>query len=300
MHASISWTHGALPRIVPMTYSVNLAATAQFGRAWNLLTMVLTIALFLAMPISAFAGLPSDPQSLTAFFEQRLSQHVPVPEEQQAFYARKLDAALLAAGLTGLATQYVVVIDRNPKVQLALIYRGSSPDAWQFLVASPVSTGKPGRFDHFITPLGVFSHTPQNMDFRAEGTMNSLGIRGYGEKGMRVFDFGWVASQRGWGKRDLGIMRLQMHATDPDFLAQRLGRPDSKGCVRIPAELNRMIDHYGLLDADYDQLLERGQHLWVLAQNREPVPDPGRYLVVIDSQVDQRPAWMPPLNGAHR
>ncbi|HEY8025769.1 MAG TPA: L,D-transpeptidase [Burkholderiaceae bacterium] len=283
-----------------MTHSVKVAVTASFGLARNLLTTALTIVLFLAMPESAFAGLPSDQQSLMAFFEQRLPLHVPVPENEQAFYAQKLDAALLAAGVTDLEVQYVVVIDRNPKVQLALIYRGNSHGAWQFLVALPVSTGKPGRFDHFVTPLGVFSHTPQNMDFRAEGTMNSQGIRGYGEKGMRVFDFGWVAGQRGWGKRDVGIMRLQMHATDPDFLAQRLGRPDSKGCVRIPAELNRMIDHYGLLDADYDQLLERGQHLWILDPNREPVPDAGRYLVVIDSQLDQRPAWMSPLNGAHR
>jgi len=101
---------------------------------------------------------------------------------------------------------------------------------------------------------------------------------------MRVYDFGWVSSRRGWGKRDLGTMRLQMHATDPDVLERRLGQADSTGCVRIPADFNRLIDHYGLLDADYNDALHDGRHLWVLAADREPVATPGSYLVVIDTQ----------------
>jgi hypothetical protein len=36
----------------------------------------------------------------------------------------------------------------------------------------------------------VFEHTLDNPDFRAEGTVNEFGIRGYGTKGMRIFDFG--------------------------------------------------------------------------------------------------------------
>jgi len=75
-----------------------------------------------------------------------------------------------------------------------------------------------------------------------------------------------------------------MHATDPDVLERRLGQADSKGCVRIPADFNRLIDHYGLLDADYNDALHDGRHLWVLAADREPVATPGRYLVVIDTQ----------------
>jgi len=30
-----------------------------------------------------------------------------------------------------------------------------------------------------------------NMDYRAEGTLNKLGLRALGRKGMRVYDFGW-------------------------------------------------------------------------------------------------------------
>ena len=52
---------------------------------------------------------------------------------------------------------------------------------------------------------------------RAEGTRNALGIRGYGERGMRVYDFGWVMGDRGWGTGGRSAMRLQMHATDPSL-----------------------------------------------------------------------------------
>ena len=64
-----------------------------------------------------------------------------------------------------------------------------------------MSTGLPGRFDHFETPLGVFDHVVDDPDFRAEGTRNELGIRRYGRKGARIYDFGWVLARKGWGDR---------------------------------------------------------------------------------------------------
>jgi hypothetical protein len=137
-----------------------------------------------------------------------------------------------------------------------------------------------------VTPLGVFAQSHENADFRAEGTKNSLGIRGYGEKGMRVFDFGWVRTERGWGDGALGQMRLQMHATDPEYLEPRLGRAGSAGCIRIPATLDVFIDRHGLLDA-------AEEHRWLLRPDREPTPHPGRWLVVVDSARTTRPAWSP-------
>jgi hypothetical protein len=88
-------------------------------------------------------------------------------------------------------------------------------------------------------------------------------------------------------------MRLQMHATDPDLLERRLGSAQSKGCIRIPATLNRLLDRYGLLDADYEQALRDGKKLWVLNASREPVPDPGRYLIVVETERAERPDWSP-------
>ena len=198
-------------------------------------------------------------------------------------YAGRLDQALADAGIADPG-QWIVLVDRSPHAQTALLFARASNDApWQWIGAAPVSTGKPGQFDHFVTPLGVFDHNLDNMDFRAEGTLNENGIRGYGVRGMRVYDFGWVEAQRGWGKGGESEMRLQMHATDPDRLEQRLGQSASKGCIRIPAALNRLIDHFGLLDADYLAAVERGESLWVLKADRSPVANPGRYVVVIDS-----------------
>jgi hypothetical protein len=131
------------------------------------------------------------------------------------------------------------------------------------------------------------------MDFRAEGTFNEFGIRGYGLKGMRVFDFGWVMGERGWGGGGMSPMRLQMHATDP-VLEKQLGIAHSSGCVRIPATLNRFLDRHGILDANYERAATTlGRQLSVLLADREPTPWAGRYLVTIDSERSTRPAWSP-------
>jgi hypothetical protein len=88
-------------------------------------------------------------------------------------------------------------------------------------------------------------------------------------------------------------MRFQMHATDPDRLEPLLGIRHSKGCVRIPASLNVFIDHYGILDADYEATVEAGKPLWVLHGDRVVTPWAGRYLVVVDSERKARPVWSP-------
>jgi hypothetical protein len=117
---------------------------------------------------------------------------------------------------------------------------------------------------------------------------------GYGVQGMRIYDFGWVIEPQTWGQKKLSQMRLQMHATDPGLAENLLGMRRSKGCIRIPASLNRFIDHYGLLDADYEDAIQaRGAQFWVLRKDRNPVNTPGRFLVVIDSAMKTRPSWNP-------
>ena len=174
-----------------------------------------------------------------------------------------------------------------------MVFFGSEAFGWQLLGATPVSTGLPGQFEHFETPLGVYEHSLNHPDYRAEGTKNSQGFRGYGIKGMRVYDFGWVDAPKTWGNQAMSVMRLQMHATDPVLAEPYLGVRRSKGCVRIPASLNDFIDRYGLLDEDYESALADGRRLWVLRADRTPSAYPGRYLVVIDSERDQRPVWAP-------
>jgi hypothetical protein len=185
--------------------------------------------------------------------------------------------------------QLLVVVDRNPRVQQMRIVV-ARPDAnWQDLGGSKVSTGQTGRFDYYLTPTGVFLHTDAILDWRAEGTFNENHIRGLGLKGMRVWDFGWQTAAKGWTEEE-GQIRLLMHATDPANLERRLGRPASKGCVRIPAAMNRFLDRHGVLDADYERAAQADPGFAaLLSTDHTPTPLAGNMLVVIDSSAPPRP-----------
>jgi hypothetical protein len=222
-----------------------------------------------------------------------VDRRLAIDTESSQLYGQLAIDKLAQAGLHGLAPQYLLLVDRSPQVQAILVFIIGFNKYPDLIGASPVSTGRPSGFDHFETPEGVFSHTTANLDFRSMGTKNELGIRGYGAKGMRVYDFGWQQARKGWGDRATGLMRLQMHATDPDLLEHRLGSAQSKGCIRIPATLNRLIDTYGLLDADYESALRAGRSLWMLAPGRTPTPWSGRYLIVVDTGSRRRPSWSP-------
>ena len=228
---------------------------------------------------------------LASEFEQAVLVRLQPPPDVVANYAALLEQALGHAGLRIEHPQFVALVDRSPKVQALLLFWGSADVAWVLVGAAPVSTGSPGRFEHFATPLGVFDHSLNNPDFRAEGTKNKFGIRGYGRKGTRIYDFGWVPAAKGWGDGALSVMRLQMHATDPNLLEQRLGTAQSKGCIRIPASLNELIDRYGVLDKDYLEKIDQGGRLWVLRGDRTPTPWSGRYLIVVDSMSGERQDW---------
>lgn len=226
-------------------------------------------------------------------FEAAVPRRLDVPEAERLRYAAMLDEALAAQGPDPGWPQSVLLVDRSEQVQAACVLLRPPGGAWCWLGATPASTGRVGAFEHFRTPLGVFLHGPHNPDFRALGTVNELGIRGYGARGLRVFDFGWVRAERGWGRGGTSTMRLQVHATDPVRLEPRLGRAASKGCIRITAALNRFLDRHGLLDAEYDAAQAAGRRQWILRPDRAPIPWPGRWLVVVDSQRRERPAWSP-------
>ncbi|WP_277184941.1 L,D-transpeptidase [Caballeronia sp. BR00000012568055] len=234
-------------------------------------------------------------------YAKEVTRRLNVPLADQQAYGRALQHALEANGHADLANEYVVMVDRSANVQALFVYfRAKSADAWSMIGASPVATGRPGTYDHFITPTGVFQHVPENMDFRAEGTLNEYKIRGYGARDMRIYDFGWQDGERGWGKGGKSPMRFQMHATDPEKLEPLLGIRHSKGCVRIPSSLNTFFDHYGVLDAQYEARATEGQSMWILKSTRRTTAWAGHYLVVIDTGREKRPAWSPGPNAAAR
>lgn len=234
----------------------------------------------------------------TAQFARGVDHRLDVPLVDQQRYLLLLDQALLRAQVQAqagsVAGQALLLVDRSAQVQAAMLVVRTQAEGWHWLGATAVSTGKVGTYEHFRTPLGVFIHSLDNPDFRAEGTFNENHIRGYGLRGMRVFDFGWQAAERGWGAGGNSLMRLQMHATDPDVLAQRLGSVASEGCIRIPATLNVFLDRHGVLDAEYEEALAAGDKLWIIRKkDRALMPWPGRYMVVIDSLTAERPTWSP-------
>jgi lipoprotein-anchoring transpeptidase ErfK/SrfK len=204
-------------------------------------------------------------------------------EIERAWIARTQDA-VAAGGQTIDRPQLVVVVDRNPRAQQMRIVLARRDGAWDSLGGTRVSTGQMGRRDYYLTPTGIFLHTDLILDWRAEGTSNSQHIRGLGVKGMRVWDFGWQRAAKGWGTGEEGDIRLLLHATDPDYLEKRLGRPASKGCVRIPAPMNRFLDRHGVLDADYERAAKDDPRFEaVLLRERTPTLLAGNALVILDS-----------------
>ncbi len=222
---------------------------------------------------------------LRAALAAEVPQHtVCGPDPEQSWIAPVRAAVTFARAVID-RPQLIVAVDRNPARQRMCLLLARPRDPWEALGGSTVSTGQSGRRGYFITPTGVFVHAPAIIDYRAEGTFNENHVRGLGAKGMRVWDFGWQPADKGWPSNETsGEIRLLLHATDPDQLEQRLGRPASKGCIRVPAAMNRFLDHYGILDATYEQAAAGDARLRaVLAPDRAPTLLAGDLLVVIDS-----------------
>jgi hypothetical protein len=255
--------------------------------------LVLSVVLPAVAPAQELAAKVDDAARASVLFAEQVTPQLAMPATVLADYTARLDAVLGGDGAAPAQPQFLLLVDRSALVQAALLLWGAAGQGWRLVGAVPVSTGLPGKFEHFLTPLGVFAHSTDNPDFRAEGTKNKLGFRGYGSKGMRIYDLGWVAAPRGWGDGAMGVLRLQMHATDPQLAEPRLGTPQSEGCIRIPATFNHFLDMNGLLDADYDLPLPDGAKRWVLDPHRTSVGSAGRSIVVVDSGATERPAWSP-------
>ena len=251
------------------------------------------------------ASVSAAAEDLRAAMAANVRNLIPSAKAHAANTAWRAVEMLKLAGRSIDAPQLVVVVDRNPAVETLslLLARPGGPQSWQLIGAAHVSTGQANRKDYYITPVGVFAHTDAILDFRALGTYNEHHVRGLGLAGMRVWDFGWQWALKGWHTdRAGGDIRLQMHATDPKLLEGRLGRPASEGCVRVSSTMNRFLDHYGVLDADYERVAATdGRYSALLAADRTPTKLAGRLLVVIDTRLppdapptqSERPAGWP-------
>ncbi|WP_010510118.1 L,D-transpeptidase [Komagataeibacter europaeus] len=237
------------------------------------------------------APLPDAAVMLQHDMQQELGAQSALTRPKQTERAMALaDGMLDHANAWPQDEQVMLVVDRAPRVQLMWIVL-ATPAAHRLtpLGMVPVSTGLPGRKEHFRTPAGIFINDGQIYGYRAQGTKNEHGIRGNGEKGMRVWDFGWQTTED-WRRKDaVAVVRLEMHATDPTFLEPRLGRADSEGCIRIPARINSFIDRHGLLDRQLDLIVQQDDPQKaravraLLGRNHIPTPLEGDRVIVVDS-----------------
>ena len=235
------------------------------------------LAIFLLL--TSFSVFAQTPEEMFVLYKNEVTTSVNPPEEKEKLIKVMSDAMNQNNHLIG--NQYFVIVDRNPlKQNFYIAFYDSVLNKISLSEPVKVSTGSL-RKKHFITPLGWFENLPEHGSYRALGTKNENGVRGYGVKGMRVWDFGWQPAQAGWRKDPYIIdIRLQMHATDPDIMEQRLGKPDSQGCVRVQAKLNNFLDKYGVIDKKYEEISSKA---WVLRKDRMPVKEAGSFLLVIET-----------------
>lgn len=225
-------------------------------------------------------------EALTRAFRHEVPVALPVSSAYKTAWVALARQQLEQAGYVLDRPQVLVVVDRNPRVQrLCLILAlPSSPD-WQVIGSARVSTGTTGRKYYYITPTGVFPNSADRLGYRALGTKNENGIMGNGTTGMRVWDFGWQWAEKGWlPSHDKVQIRLEMHATDPVYLEQRLGHTASEGCIRISSSLNVFIDRHGLLDVQYEQKAAVDRRFAaLLRKDRVASPIAGLVVVVVDT-----------------
>ncbi len=209
------------------------------------------------------------------------------------FVQRDAMSQLARMGVKLTRSQYFVYADRNPLSQVIVVgFYDADQDSVEFLGADLISSGNLDKGgDYFVTPTGVFENMVENFSYRAMGTPNQEGWRGLGAKDSRVWDFGDQRSIKKYKDgTTLSQMRLLMHSTDPDKGEPRLGRTDSKGCVRISSALNRFLDTYAILDSNYEEWAKTKPDSWLLKKDRMPVAYPGKYLIVGDSSAVRQAA----------
>ncbi|MBN1585789.1 L,D-transpeptidase [Candidatus Uhrbacteria bacterium] len=173
--------------------------------------------------------------------------------------------------------QFFIFVDRNFDRQNIMVGFWNGVGKVIEIGWSKVSTGSL-KFGHYLTPVGTFPIV--RLGYRAKGTKNAKGWMGLGGKDSRIWSFG-EQETTGWKGKWMRITML-MHATDPTYGEPRLGRPDSKGCIRISAKMNAFLDIYGILDQQVmgKESPERQRRL--LRKDRQPVANPGLYMIVGD------------------
>lgn len=226
-------------------------------------SLLLAAAAAAALPVVSHAASVLTPRELAGLYRARVDRSLDVPRNEALIYGQLAEMQLASSRESVPAEpQYLLVVDSCPSIQVAFLFWRLLPGNYHLVGASPASTGNPGQAGCAPTPCGVF---PQR---------GATGVRA-----ARVYDFG-LQRVRVPQRPGLVPVHLQAQAALGRSRA-RLGVPQSDGRVLLPPSLVAFLDAHGVLDASLDARTPAGEEL----------PFAGRYLVVLDSEREDRPDW---------
>ncbi len=228
-------------------------------------------------PLAVHAAGICTPHDLAQHYASRVDRRLPMPAEMVELYGLLIEAGLLDYERATRAPQYLLVVDSNPHVQAAFLFWRLMAGSYRFIGASPASTGCLGRPHHVKTPQGLFDQAHR------AARVGAAPADRHGR--LRVYDF---SRQRAYSAAGIAVdAAMHVQARAADAKTQRLlGSAQSDGCILLPPTLIALLDEFGILDGAVtgsSQARAGGQQL----------PYPGRYLLVVDSEVDERPQWSP-------
>jgi hypothetical protein len=228
-------------------------------------SLLLSAAAALA-PLPALANGVCTPSELARRYRSLVDRQLRVPAGEALIYGGLAENEIASCGHTLLGPQYVLVVDSCPAIQAAFLFWRLLPGRYELVGASPASTGNPEQAGCLQTPQGVFAQAQVEYGRRLTS---------------RVYDFGRHRARRASGA-GFSELRLQARAATGRSGAL-LGRVQSDGTVLLPPGLVAFLDHFGVLDSGRQE---------AVTPTGEALPFAGRYLVVIDSERDERPDWV--------
>lgn len=205
------------------------------------------------------------PRDLARRYAALVDRQLQVPENEAIIYGGLAENEIASAQRALPGPQYVLVVDSCPAVQAAFLFFRLLPGRYDLVGAAPASTGNPEQAGCLATPCGVFPQSEVDYARRLSS---------------RVYDFGRQRARRG-STGGFEPLRLQARAANGRTGAL-LGKPQSDGSILLPPDLIAFLDQFGVLDDGRQEALTPGG---------EALPFAGSYLVVVDSERDERPDW---------
>jgi hypothetical protein len=224
------------------------------------------------LPLSAFATAIYTPHELREAYRKQVRQSLHVPQDEVRLYGGISELQLFGDGRELLAPQYVLVIDRNAHVQAAFLFWRLVAGSYELIGASPVSTSAAAS-GPVTEQLGLFEAGAALGGVECDRRLSSAcRTRGIHDPGGHHVRHGSAATRALW---------LRVRGADREA-ERHLGRPCAEDCIVLPASLIRFLDGYGVLSDGTDR------------PQRHVLPYRGRYLLLVDSERDERPSWSPP------